>query len=306
MGVAVAVAVVLCVVADPFFFYFLPLHLFLLVGQQWSVKVPNGAYNVSIMVAWDTFFSTSSMSRSMSGGCTVEQTKIDYDGLWESRSPYNSPKNIKFSTAGSPHDDPSIRDEAERKYHIRNVVVVVKDGTLDVSTVAVNILTDRDTIKFNAIPRCHSISWIQFQKIANYPTVSDGGYPSAWFPSITKPWFQRDFGTKKEVRVVRLTPPAAPWRKAAEVPFMANNWRNSPHMYYSGRGRDNQNPTETCRSRWLVDGDSCVDDSQRGRELGNWDHSPENYGYTVTVGDVACDSEPCPADPNATGKRNDR
>ena len=195
-----------------------------------------------------------------------------------------------------------MRDEAERKYHVRNVVVVVKDGTLDLSTVAVNIVTDRDTIKFNTGPRCHSISWIEFQHIANYPTaVSDGGYPSAWFPSITQPFFQRDLGLKKEVRVVRLTPPAAPWRNGAEIEYTQSNWRNSPHMYYSGRGRDGHF-IDTCRSRWLLDGDSCVEDSVRGRELGNWDHSPGNYGYTVTVGDVACESEPCPVDPTATGK----
>jgi len=254
------------------------------------------------MVGWDVYFSTSSMSRAMTGACTVEQTKIDYDGLWESRSPFNAYKNVKFGTTGSPHNDLSMRDEAERKYHTRNVVVVVKDGTLDLSTVAVNIVTDRDTIKFNTGPRCHSISWIEFQQIANYPTaVSDGGYPSAWFPSITQPFFQRDLGLKKEVRVVRLTPPAAPWRNGAEIEYTQSNWRNSPHMYYSGRGRDGHF-IDTCRSRWLLDGDSCVEDSVRGRELGNWDHSPGNYGYTVTVGDVACESEPCPVDPTATGK----
>ena len=70
------------------------------------------------------------MSRAMTGACTVEQTKIDYDGLWESRSPFNAYKNVKFGTTGSPHNDLSMRDEAERKYHIRNVVVVVKDVAL--------------------------------------------------------------------------------------------------------------------------------------------------------------------------------
>ena len=45
---------------------------------RWSYKVPNGVYNVSIMTSWDVFFHTSSMSRMMSGGCTVEESKVDY------------------------------------------------------------------------------------------------------------------------------------------------------------------------------------------------------------------------------------
>ena len=72
---------------------------------------------------------------------------------------------------------------------------------------------------------------------------------------------------------------------------------------YTGRGRDNDNPYDTCRSRWLFDGDSCVEDDVRGREMGSWDYSdPTQYGYTVSVGDVPCDpsnDQPCPPDPNA-------
>ena len=100
------------------------------------------------------------------------------------------------------------------------------------------------------------------------------------------------------MRIVRLLKAAA---RSKDIYTDRN--RNSPMPSYTGRGRDNDNPYDTCRSRWLFDGDSCVEDDVRGREMGSWDYSdPTQYGYTVSVGDVPCDpsnDQPCPPDPNA-------
>ena len=226
----------------------------------------------------------------------MEQSKVDYyDWQWKARNGGGAME--KFTDY-----DPADHDGPERKYHIRNIVVVVRDGKLDVSTSATVIQTENDNIRFSATPRCHSISWIEFQRIADYDisSASTGEYPEAWFPSSEAPYFQRDLGVSKAVRMVRLTPPSAPRAFDSQRKLYEDRNRNSPHPSYTGRGRDGDNPYDTCRSRWLFDGDACMEDDTRGREMGSWDDSDARlYGYTVSVGDVPCDpssTQPCSPD----------
>ena len=143
-------------------------------------------------------FPTSSMSRMMSSGCTVEESKVDYyDWQWKAR---NGGGTIERFT----DYDPSDHDGPERKYHIRNIVVVVRADNSTISTAAVLSDGQNDNVKFSATPRCHSISWIEFQRIATYninDVSSTGRYPDTWFPSSESPWFQRDLGAEVEGRL---------------------------------------------------------------------------------------------------------
>ena len=257
----------------------------------WRSKVPNGVYNITIMMAWDIFFDQASRNRQMLGSCSIEQSKIDY---------YPNQWKELFGGTDRKFSELTDHDNDERKAHIRNLIVVVRDGYLDLTTSAVVTLTENDNVKFSGglQPRCHSISWLTYQKIGVYPPTSKPGrWPSAWYPSVETPWFQRDLGSKKKVRVVRITPPTAPTSSLSEYPTYKDRNRNSPHSSYTGRGKNGF--YDTCRSRFLFDGDTCVGNKFRGREQGNWDHAPEKYGYRVTVGDVPCTVEPCPIDLNA-------
>ncbi len=272
---------------------------------SWRAKVPNGVYDIQVMAGYDTFYQDRTSSRNFVGACSIEQSKIDYYP-WQWPLLYGAQANKKFQTVADKQGE-------ERYAHIRNLTVVVRDGYLDLSTDAVAVRADRQGIdETGGATRCHSISWLTYTRIAPWPPPSERSpgrrrFPAAWFPSTNAPWFQRDLGsTRPNVRLVRLVPPAAPragggTSDTSEFEFFSQQNKDAPHAAYTGHGRvvGNDLPSDTCRSRFLFDGDSCPEDPDRGRELGSWDHAPSIYGYTVAVGDVPCDTASCAPDPNA-------
>ena len=219
---------------------------------------------------------------------------------WERKLKSNS---IKFSKLVKGNHAKS------RSLHEVTRIVVVTDGTIDLSTAGTVIrrASNKDSLRrgFNNAGRCHSVSWIKAKKVADYPPKASGQWPAAWFPSSKNPWWQRDLGADDEtVGFVRIRPSGAP-RDGQKPNYRLGKYTNpnAKGIFTTGRvgdlimydqqgdGWSQKREDEgwgrtSCRSGFLFKGDSCVDVRDgRGREQGIYEGDWGNEGYEVTVSD---------------------